>query len=55
MKFWKWFIANTTDRFVWRVTYKDGKRTYPLSKREAKPLSEIYNGKLWIDYEKGFF
>lgn len=55
MKIWKWIIAQNTDARVWRVTYKDGKQTYPLSKREAKPLSQIYNGKLWIDYNKGYF
>lgn len=55
MRLFKWIIAHNTDRRVWRVTYKNGQRTFLLGRREAKPLSEIYNGKLWIDYENGRF
>lgn len=54
-KFFRWLIAQNTDARVWRVTYKDSRRTYPLSKREAQPLAEIFNGKLWIDYENGYW
>lgn len=54
-KIWKWWIANSTDRRVWRVTYSDGKRTHLLPYEEAKGLSEVFNGILWIDYENGYF
>ncbi len=50
-KFKIWFCAWFLDYPYWRVTYKsDGRKTHLLHYGEAKPLSEIFNGKLWIDY-----
>lgn len=46
-----WWQAWTTSCRCWRVTYKDGKRTYPLSYSEAKGLRDVFNGKMWIDYD----
>lgn len=45
-----WWKATMLDYPYWRVTYKDGKRTRLLYWREAKGLKEVFNGKLWIDY-----
>lgn len=55
MKVYKWFIAHLTWYPVWRVTYSDGRRTRLLGYREAKSLKQCFGGKLWIDYEKGYF
>jgi len=55
MKILKFIIAHSTYKRVWRVTYQDGRNTYPLSYNEAKPLSEIFKGKLWIDYDNGIW
>lgn len=46
----RWLLAHTTLRCYWRVTYKDGSRTFPLSYPEAKGCADVFNGKLWIDY-----
>ena len=54
-KILKWIIANTSDRLVWRVKYLDGRKTRLLSYHEASNLKQIYGGKLYIDYEKGWF
>jgi len=54
-KFKKWLIAQLTAQPVWRVTYKDGRKTYLLSGLEAKSLHDLYGGTLWIDYEGGYF
>lgn len=35
----------------WRVTYEDGRHSRPLYYKEAKGLSQVFNGKLWIDYD----
>jgi hypothetical protein len=48
-----WFRATFQDYPFYRVTYKDGKRTHPLYYREAKGLKDVFNGKLWIDYQYG--
>lgn len=45
-----WWKATVLDYPYWRVTYKDGKRTHLLYWREAKGLKDVFNGKLWIDY-----
>lgn len=55
IRVWKWHIANTTWRYVWRVTYSDGKRTVLLSFHEASGLVGCFGGKMWIDYEHGYF
>lgn len=55
MKLWKWWLAISTNRMVWRVTYKDGNRTHVLPYAEAKGLKDCFGGKLWIDYDKGYF
>lgn len=54
-KFRKWVTAHTTNYPVWRVTYQDGERTYCLPYLEARGLKQVFNGKMWIDYDKGFF
>ncbi len=46
-----WYRANFLDYPYWRVTYyEDMKRTKLLYYGEAQPLSEIFNGRPWIDY-----
>ena len=45
-----YFRATFLDWPYWRVTYKNGEQTQRLFYREAKGLSEVFNGKLWIDY-----
>lgn len=55
MRIWKWFIATTTNRLVWRVTYSNGQSTRLLSYSEAKSLKDCFTGKLWIDYDNGYF
>jgi hypothetical protein len=45
-----WWKAVMLDYPYWRVTYNDGNRTRLLYRREAKGLKEVFNGKLWIDY-----
>lgn len=55
MRIWRWWIAITTDRKVWRVTYPDGKRTHPVDWGEARNLKFIFGGKIWIDYKDGWF
>jgi len=45
-----WWKATMLDYPYWRVTYKDGKRTRLLYWREANGLKDVFNGKLWIDY-----
>ena len=54
-KFYKWLIAHTTSRRVWRVTYIGNSVTYPLSKLEAVGLSETFGAILWIDYDNGLW
>lgn len=49
-KFRIWFRANWFDWPYWRVTYKDGKRTYPLHLAEAKGLRDTFSGTMWLDY-----
>jgi len=46
-----WWKATMLDYPYWRVTYKNGIRTRLLHRSEAKGLSEVFNGKLWIDYK----
>ena len=45
-----WFQANFSSSKLWRVTYKDGKRTRLINRHEAWNLKEIYGGQMWIDY-----
>lgn len=40
---------------VYRVTYKDGERTRPLTYAEAKGCAEVFGGKVWIDYQTAYF
>ena len=49
-----WYMANFTDRLVWRVTYPDGKRTRLQCWSDANELYKIFGGKLWIDYKNGW-
>lgn len=48
-----WYMANVQGYPFYKVTYKDGITTYPLHYSEAKGLSRVFNGKLWIDYDYG--
>ena len=50
-----WFRATFLGYPYYRVLYKDGKKTTPLYYGEAKGLSEVYNGKLIIDYSLNNF
>lgn len=47
-----WFQAVFLDYRLWYVVYKDGRRTYLLHYAEAKPLKEVFKGKLFIEYKK---
>ena len=44
---WK---ASVWDYPYWRVTYKDGKRTRLLYYREAIGLKDVFDGRMWIDF-----
>jgi len=54
-KFWKTIVAYTTDRWVWRIQYDDGRKTHPLTHGEAASVQSVYGGALYIDYEKGLW
>lgn len=54
-KIYKWFRAHTARINVWRVTYADGKTTRLLYKDHAEGQKGVFGGKMWIDYEKGYF
>lgn len=45
-----WWRANVLDYPYWRVAYKNGEKTRLLHWREAKGLKDVFNGKLYIDY-----
>ncbi len=45
-----WFRAHFGDWPYWRVLYRNGEKTRLLYYNEAKGLSEVFNGKLYIDY-----
>jgi hypothetical protein len=47
----RWLSAYVWDYPYWRVTYQDGKKTRLLYYLEAKSLADVWNGKLWIDYD----
>jgi len=46
-----WCMVYLNDWPIYRVTYADGQRTYPLHYAEAKGCAEVFNGNLWIDWE----
>jgi len=46
-----WFKAHYQNYPFWRVEYKDKKKTCLLYHSEAKSLSEVFNGRLYIDYD----
>lgn len=54
-RIWKWWISISTNRAVWRVTYKDGRMTRLLRYNDAWNLKKCFGGKLWVDYENGYF
>ena len=45
----RYYIANYTDYWVWRVKYPNGERTRRLGYAEAKSLQEVFGGKLFMD------
>ncbi len=45
-----WWKAQMLDYPYWRVQYKDGTRTRLLYYPEAKGLADVFNGRLYIDY-----
>lgn len=51
----KWFIAQLTNKPVWRATYRDGRITRLMSYNECKGYTDVYGGKVWIDYQQGIF
>lgn len=51
----KWWIANTTNKPVWNVSYNDGRVKRLIPYKEAKQMMQMYRGKIWIDYENGVF
>jgi len=46
-----WFNAKFLNYDYWRVTYPDGKTSKLVCYTEAKALTSILGGKMWIDYE----
>lgn len=50
-RYWRfrWWLFNAGDWPIYRVTYKNGERTRPLQYLEAKSLTEVWTGKLWLD------
>lgn len=51
----KYFLAYTTNKHVWRVTYWGARETTLLPYKEAKSLSNALDGIMWIDYKEGMF
>ena len=52
-KFRVWWMANILNYPFWRVSYRDGKLSRLLYYKEAKGLTDVFNGILWIDYDYG--
>lgn len=46
-----WFAVHINDWPVYRVTYKNGEKTYPLHYAEAKGCRDVFGGNLWVDWE----
>lgn len=53
--FWHWILAISTDKLIWRVYYKDGRRTRLLRYSEASELADCFNGKLKLDHDSKYF
>ncbi|GAB3164608.1 hypothetical protein GCM10027291_06300 [Telluribacter humicola] len=49
-RFVMWFEAHFLGYPYYRVTYQDSRITRLLTYSEAKALTEIFHGKLWLDY-----
>ena len=54
-KLLRFIKAHAMHRLVWRVTYVNGDTTRLLYKEHAYGQKSVFGGKMWIDYDKGFF
>ena len=50
----QWYLAHFTKSACWKVKYPDGRTTRLLPWNEAKNLSEIFGGKIYVEYNQTY-
>lgn len=46
-----WFNARFLNQKYWRITYPNGNKSNLVSYTEARALTSLFGGRMWIDYE----